>query len=422
MIDIESLKPIARISKNKSNLLLKTFRTNTKKIHIFDEKACESCPYKEYIDLNYSTNNYCDYDDSNSKFNNPICFTCKKRNDSIELSYYDTKKTSFSIFEIVKNKFSVKALSKSAIIQFLCYHFIPGNQNKVRKAVSFAEIASLCDISIPTARANHQKLVELGLVYSTKNSVYGKIDIIIDDEYKNHNTKEEDGEGYLTLSLDILKHLMSFDNVNNMKVELKKILLADVIKSPLKEYIQYSRDSISSVLPEYIRKSHKKVNEILNNKDTLFELEGNKLNTNNYKEKNILVYDFKRIYRDKVQNFFYDTGLSFSKNYTYLIKELEQRNSIKTNNSINTYNNLINLEVNKIERDLETQKSFIIEDIVNLAIQYGINKVLDVLKHMFINHSYVDEEGINENEIRNPGGFIRSYINFNINKLGSLNI
>lgn len=422
MIDIDSLKPIARISKNKSNLLLKTFKTNTKKVHIFDEKTCQTCPYKEYIDLNYSTNNYSEYDDSNcynSKFNNPICSTCKKRNDSIELSYYDTKKTSFSIFEIVKNKFSIKTLSKSAIIQFLSYHFIPGNQNKIRKAVSFSEIASLCNITIPTARANHQKLVELGLVYSTKNSIYGKMDIIIDDEYKNHNTKEEHGEGYITLSLDILKHLMSFDNVNNMKVELKKILLADVIKSPLKEYVQYSRESISSVLPEYIRKSHKKVNDILNNKDTLFELEGNKLNTNKYIDKKILVYDFKKIYREKVQNFFYDTGLSFSKNYTYLIKELEQRNRIKTNN---TYNNLIDLEINKLERDLEVQKSFIIEDIVNLSIQYGINKVLDVLKHMFINHSYVDKEGINENEIINPGGFIRSYINFNINKLGSLNI
>ena len=422
MIDIDSLKPIARISKNKSNLLLKTFKTNTKKVHIFDEKTCQTCPYKEYIDLNYSTNNYSEYDDSNcnnNKFNNPICSTCKKRNDSIELSYYDTKKTSFSIFEIVKNKFSVKTLSKSAIIQFLSYHFIPGNQNKIRKAVSFSEIASLCNITIPTARANHQKLVELGLVYSTKNSIYGKMDIIIDDEYKNHNTKEEDGEGYITLSLDILKHLMSFDNVNNMKVELKKILLADVIKSPLKEYVQYSRESISSVLPEYIRKSHKKVNDILNNQDTLFELEGNKLNTNKYIDKKILVYDFKKIYREKVQNFFYDTGLSFSKNYTYLIKELEQRNKIKTNN---TYNNLIDLEINKLERDLEVQKSFIIEDIVNLSIQYGINKVLDVLKHMFINHSYVDKEGINKNEIINPGGFIRSYINFNINKFGSLNI
>ncbi len=89
------------------------------------------------------------------------------------------------MIEIVTNESKCMALSKSAIKQYLAYHFIVSNKNYVRKAVSFQNIADICNVSVVTARHNHNVLLQVGLVYSTEIK-RGKFD----EEYKNHLKKK----------------------------------------------------------------------------------------------------------------------------------------------------------------------------------------------------------------------------------------
>ncbi|WP_024622619.1 hypothetical protein, partial [Metaclostridioides mangenotii] len=391
---MQELKPLARISKSKLKSILGLFKKSAKEVKTSNNYACESCMFKNDPSLNKnSLELFC-------------ANKCTNNNYDTELTFYETKETELGIFEIISNNSKCITLSKSAIKQYILYHFIPTNKNLVRKAVSFKDIASLCSVSIPTARTNHKTLEEVGLVYSTKNS-YGKLDIVVDDEYKNHFKKDKNGNGYFTMSLDILEHLLSFENVNEMKLEIKKIIWADAKTSKLGKRISFKKDNLIKVLPDYVRKSNKVTEAVLNNSETLLDIKYNTINTYNYKTKLDTIKEIKESYRATIKEFFDSTGYSISENYSKVMKDLNYEKYI--------------FRKEEMLQKLEIEKALTIEDITNLALQYGIHRILEVLHYIFKEHSITEDE-VNCTDIKNPGAFIRQVIVNNINEYGSLNI
>lgn len=391
---MQELKPLARISKHKLQKVLGLFKKSAKEIELNKKCVCNSCAFKNNPDIKKSDLDfYC-----NNK--------CSQTVSNAELTFFETKETELGIFEIVSKDSKCIKLSKSAIKQYLVYHFIPSNKNFVRKAISFNDIANLCNVSIPTARTNHALLEEVGLIYSTRNS-YGKIDIVIDDEYKNHFKKEKQGNGYFTMSLDILKHLVSFSNINEMKLEIKKIIWADAKTSRLGKRISFKKENLIKVLPDYVRKSNKVTETVLNNSGTILDIKYNTIDTYNYKTKLDTVKELKERYRTTIKEFFESTGCSISENYSKLAKDLNYETYIH--------------KKEEIKNRLELEKALTIEDITNLSLQYGIHRIIEVLSYIFKEHSITEDE-VNCIDIKNPGAFIRQVIVNNINNNGSLNI
>lgn len=385
---MNNLSMIARISKEKLNKLNNKFHSLYKKIEIIDN-----------------------VEDVNEEFNideimhvDKDCF-----NSHFETYYAFEKETSIGIFEVISEESKSILLSKSAIKQFLLYHFIPANKNWVRKGVSYREIATLCNVSIPTVKKNHKVLELLGFVYST-SAGHGKIDIVIDEEYKNHYSKKKGGNGYVTMSIDTLKHLLSFTSINELKTEIKKILWIDASKGSIGKRVKFNKENLTKMLPDYIRKSKKLTEQILNNKHTLFHIAKGSLDVTNYETKDKLRNRLKDIVKEQVMKLFEDSKASFSQNYSKLLGK------------INTSSYNYEFEKNELIRNMELEKVLIIDDISKLGLQYGLEKVISTIKYMFSNYCFTDEDlQCTVNEIYNPGGFIRNLISNMINKNGSLN-
>ncbi|EOE7347196.1 hypothetical protein PV669_16525 [Clostridioides difficile] len=389
---IRNLKPITRISKSRLKNMLDIFKTSIRKIEKTDSSACNSCEIKNKYSLH---KNELD----------TFCSNCTKIKTFTEFSYVIEKETARGTIEIVTNENKTLHLSKAAIKQFIAYHFIPCNKNLVRKSVSFKDIADICNVSVVTARYNHSVLIDTGLVYSTETK-RGKFDIVIDGEYKNHLKKSEGGQGYITMSLDTLKHLLKFDNVNELKLEIKKLLWADVNTSRGKR-VKFNKENLISVLPSYIRNSSKRLDAFLKSSKTLFDISNNRIDTSFYETKEKVKNRYVNIIKEKIEKFFNNTGCSLSANYSKVLEQV----------SIDKHE----LYKENLNKQLELEKELIINDLIGLSIQYSVNRVIKTLNYIF-NEYTVDENDINYSEVRNPGAFIRTIILKNINKNGSLKI
>lgn len=336
------LKSVARISKEKIDLLFKVYSSDIDVVEKVIEKDSifELCS-SEYDLIDYSKKEY-------------------------EFKY--------SFNGIATDKFSL-SLSKSMIKQYLFLHFIPANKSGVRKRVSYSNLAKSLNISTMTVRNNFERLVKLGFIWVSKIE-RGLYDIVIVDEYKNH---ESVGKGYITMSLNMFYNLLSFENVNELKIELKKILWCDAKVNFTSANISLNKDNLLKVLPDYIRPS--KRDELLNSAQTMFVFENGTLNYNAYKTKEDMLKPLYDDFKDVIEGFFRVSKMAYSKHYADNIN-----NPTMTNHLI-------------------LEKSIILDDLAGLAIQYNIYLVLKALQDMYINYG-----GVDKNETINTGGYIRSKI------------
>ena len=339
------LKSIARISKSKINLLFKVHSTETK----VTKKVVEK-------DLVYD---YC----------------LKMCNNSEELNITDYSKVEYE-FEYIFNgmnteKFSL-SLSKSMIKTYLYLHFLTANKSGVRKNLSYSSLAKSLGVSVVTMKKNLNRLTKLNFIWIT-NTDKNLFDIVIVDEYKNH---ESTAGGYITMSLDMLNHILSFDNVNELKIELKKALWCDAKVNCDKFEVSFNKDNLLSVLPSYIRPYKQK--ELLESNKSMFKFENGTLNYSAYKTKEELVSPLYNDYKSVIEGFFEVSKMPYSK-YHYLNK-----------------NNVLETKM------LNDTKTLILDDLTNLAIQYNLNLVLRALQEM-----YVEFGGEGINLAKSPPRFVR---------------
>lgn len=337
------LKSMSRISKEKINLLFTMFKSEIEVIDktIVADEIFEMC------------------------------------SDEYDLIDYSKKESEFkyTFNGVTTDKFSLR-LSKSMIKTYIFLHFIPSNKSGVRKRVSFSKIAESLGLSVVSIRANIERLVKLGFLWVSK-AERGLYDITIVDEYKNHTSN---GGGYITLSYKMLQHLLSFENVNELKIELKKLLWCDAKVNFEVANITFNENNLLSVLPSYIRPG--KRNDILNSNNSIFKIENGMLNLEAFETKEEIREPLVNSYSEIIKGFFAMSKIPHSKYH-----------SENLNNPME-------------EKTLKMAEALIIDDLVGLAIQYNMSLVLRALQDMYIIHG-----GIDKNDVSNTGGYIRSKIN-----------
>lgn len=437
------LKLYARISKQCLERILKYTRTRTEYLKVEDKSACLNCPINN---LNF-------LDDVKKMEREDYCKNkCTRVSTKLETLYHAVdQEVGLKSFEIIcKDKLDFD-LSKSCLKQYIFYHFIPANNSLVRKRVSFTYIAKSCGISIPQARENHKKLVQSGLVHSTKNA--NLMDIVIDGEYGlydfeakkveestsncntiidylendnqiiSHDNKEESKKedkkkkkyAYTTLALDQLKKLFKISNVNDLKVEIKRLLWADAstgMKEASNLNISLSKDNLIEPLPAYIKKSSKKVSEILNSKKSNYKLEGNKLDTSNFKRPPQIRESIRKKLFTHIENLFAKHNQPYSSNFA--IKQDQLNSMIEKTGHLNLP--FLHPEVDEMYNNLKLESAMIINDFACLASQFGIKKTFDAIKTMFKEHSYINNiTSTIHTDISVPGAYIRSKLISTIN-------
>ena len=353
------LKSVARISKEKINLLFK--------VHNSDVEVKKTVTKRDAL-LDYYISNF-----------NPSKDDIESFGDYSESTY----EFIYTYNGIITDKFSL-ALSKSMIKQYLFLHFIPANKSGVRKRVSYSSLAKSLNISTVTVKNNMERLVKLGFIWVSKME-RGLYDIVIVDEYKNHKIG---GKGYITMPLDMLYHLISFDNVNELKVELKKILWCDTKVNFKEANVSFNKDNLLKVLPDYVRPYKK--NEILNSDKSMFKFENGTLNYSAYKTKNEILLPIEKNIKSIITDFFKMTNMPFDKFCE------ENRN-----------NPIMDFKVKMVE-------ILVLDDLTGLAIQYNLDLVMKSLIDIYTHFG-----GYNKNDIIKMGAFVRDWIEkyISINKI-----
>ena len=344
------LKSVSRISKAKIDLLFK--------VHNSDVEVVKNVVKRDNV-LDYFVANF-----------NPT--------EEEILGFGDCSETECEFIYTYKGipteKFSL-SLSKSMIKQYLFLHFIPANKSGVRKRVSYSSLAKSLNVSTVTVRSNMDRLVKLGFIWVSEIE-RGLYDIVIADEYKNH---EVGGKGYVTLSLDMLYHLLSFENVNELKLELKKVLWCDAKVNCNDFDITFNPSNMLKVLPDYIRPSKRK--ELLESSKSMFKVEKNTLNYDAYKTKNEMLLPIEKEIKNVIKDFFELTNMPFDK----FCEE-------------NRHNPIMELKV-------AMEEALVISDLTGLAIQYNLDLVMKALIDIYTYFGSADT-----NDIINTGAFVRTWI------------
>lgn len=201
-------------------------------------------------------------------------------------------------------KFSVKRhrLSKSQILQFISYHFLNvDDRGVVRNAVE-SDIAELVGCTIKTVRNNNIILDNLGLIYYSRSNVGINIQLIEYPHYFDVN-----GSGYIDLHIDRLKELATIENVNSLRLELRKELIYDNAEVKRIRKNDYSPSVISfndfkMFTPKYThyKAMMTKITEkgtsnftttVYNNNTIFFNLAEGKINGKSLKEKKANEYE-----------------------------------------------------------------------------------------------------------------------------------
>lgn len=275
----------------------------------------------------------------------------------------------------IEHTYDVKKirLSKSQILQVLYYHFLQIDERGVIRAVSEKQISEDLNITIRTVRNNNILLEKAGLVsYSRSNG--NTINILLEN-YQSYFM--QNGSGYLTLTFDRLKELSQIEHVNSLRTELREELIYDNNEAKR----QFKRDHSPSVIsfndfktfaPKYTHYQGM-VKSIVEKGTSAF---------------NVIVKD-STIFFDKNES--YQTGKE--------LKELRTKEYTESVISI--------IQYKRLEEFFNKQD---IEDFVQLAFEYSIERLILALEELIMEQFY---EG-NEKPIHNFGGKVRTIIRQNL--------
>lgn len=253
-----------------------------------------------------------------------------------------------------------KRLSKSQILQYLAYHFLPLDKNGRFKYLLEKDIASFINYSLKTIKRNNEVLEKMGLIkYRYEDT--GIIDVEIINYNESFKSKSKKGKGGIKIPFNVLKKILSLKNIDQIRFVL---FMLERYISVASQYETFNYHKLISKKFNFLiskgKRYTKKIHEIINDLSGFFELKKND-------EK---IIEFKIIDELKTDNY----EKTFVKECEKDILDLLEEKNIETN-----------------YKD--------IDDLINLSKQYGKEIVLKVL-----------------NEYNKPrykinlGGFIRNLI------------
>lgn len=128
-----------------------------------------------------------------------------------------------------KNRYGYQPTLKSnAIKLLLLYHFLQPDPLGLIKNINIKELADILGCTAMTIRNCNEVLVEYGYCYISNTGWEDNSINVWLVEYKDyHKTAKEGGRGYLTMSSDMFKDILSISGLNPLRLTLKGLLEVD---------------------------------------------------------------------------------------------------------------------------------------------------------------------------------------------------
>lgn len=258
-------------------------------------------------------------------------------------------------------------LSKSQIKQILLYHFLDVDNNGLVKGVSLKELANILKCDTKTVKNNNERFLELHHAYPS-GIIDGEFSVFLRKYKEYYLPKSKGGTGYITMPLEMFKKLLEVEDVNALRIELRKLLEYDRRNIDSKSQVpaNYTYRDIKRFLPKYL--GYKGIiNNVMDKGSEIFE---------NIRANKGIVFKLKE-------------------KYDYLvIKEIIIE---KATNAYDEFFDVFNFST----------KDF--ASILQLSTEYSIEVIKETLSRIA---EYYLKAGI---EIRNLGGLMRTIIRRNKN-------
>lgn len=402
----DKLKENSRISKE---LLRKALIGASQEFINNDDKFvisynCDNCPYRGLSKDKYQDkcNKFCTFREFKEEIRVPEISYKNKRIINSETG----KEVTISMPYVVYNS-RAKALPKTAIKVFLLYHFL-NKDNYIIKNVSLNDIADTLGVAVASIKRSNEVLQALNFIHVVEVS-HNIFNIIITDLDKLHLKKEQGGKGYITLSKNTLKKMLSFNDINNLRAEVNYNLNADNSAKENKQISNMSMNNIKKIFPPYLRKGRKNIEGILTNKNSMFNVLAVDFKRN-IVEVDISSYQGREELRNSLEGSIYTELDNFIKNNKICIVSKEET-TLDPEEPVG-----VDYYIDVIEKGstFEERYNNRLKNLVELAIEYGTYNIKSLL--LYIQRIYIIGEGI---AIRNLGGFIRTKMISHIRSMGS---
>lgn len=350
---ITTLKEVAKVGKDVLIKIAGVAENYKKEVIVEDFSSCpSSCPFHALSDE--VKRGYCAQH----------CPVVKK---TVKVVYVNEK---HRYHLEINEELQEKKLSKLKLLQHLLLHFLADSNGFIMHA-SASEIASLLHCSVRTVKDNFKSLKSFNLIdYHQINADLFSVYLV---DYQNyHKTKEEGGKGYIQMAKEFLFALIELKDVNAIRLCLRQLLKYDddvVLKG--KNHGVYTYEDLKRFMPKNLRYK-KAIQKVIEKTKKVFDV---------MFEGYAAVFKLKEEYNGKIQKS--KKEKEFSQQILHFFNE---NNEVVTN--------------------------FIVSDLVQLGMQFGIHYVMQALK--IYKEKYLSPE--RNTIVENIGGLVRTIIRENFLK------
>lgn len=239
---LQSLQQFAKIGKAKLIQLVgmqsnfKTTKYEEKIDETICKSSCEVYKMKKFLNSSIALN-----------LEETCCSCCEKAKKLVPSVTYHNEKNKYKI------AFDIDRVSKLQAKLFVLYHFFPVDKNGIVTNLSIKQIAKILNCTTKTVKSNNERLRELNYIWITYID-NDKFNILIEGYNKYHRTAKEGGSGYLYMSQKMLSELLSIDNVNALRLEIRRLIKADDYNIGATEPrpVTFTYSDIKRFLPSYV--------------------------------------------------------------------------------------------------------------------------------------------------------------------------
>lgn len=179
-----------------------------------------------------------------------------------------------------KNRYGYQPTLKSnAIKLFITYHFLQPDTLGFIKNVSLKDLSLLLGCTVATIKANNDILSSYGYCYICDSGICNNHVNILLPEYKNyHKPAHEGGRGYINMSMDLLKSILTIEELNTLRLNIKGIIDVDNasicnVQEQASNNVTTSYRKLRGFLPSYCKRNV--IRGALEKSDSIFELSFN---------------------------------------------------------------------------------------------------------------------------------------------------
>lgn len=304
-----------------------------------------------------------------------------------------------------KNRYGYQPTLKSnAIKLFITYHFLQPDTLGFIKNVSLKDLSLLLGCTVATIKANNDALSSYGYCYICDSGIYNNHVNILLPEYKNyHKPAHEGGRGYINMSMDLLKSILTIEELNTLRLNIKGIIDVDNasifnVQEQASNNVTTSYRKLRGFLPSYCKRNV--IRGALEKSDSIFDFSFNDVSiTFKIKEK----FSHKTLLESLREQSLHDID-TFIKRFNDVLDKAGSDYFSGENPETDALLNMFQIDNSFHSYPALTLTNIDMDNLAAMCVQYNCTLVKQAISTIY--NTYV----IRNQSVRNFGALVRSII------------